>query len=230
MNSQRIAIIPARGGSKRIPGKNIRPFLGKPIIAYSIETALQSGLFDEVMVSTDSEDIATVARDYKANVPFFRSKKTSDDHAVVSDVIAEVLDQYQKAGRNFDFFCCIFPTAPFIKKEHLEKGFDLLTMHDYDSVFPVIRFGYPILRSLRMKEGKVSMFWPEYLNARSQDLEPAFHDAGQFYWMRTSKFLEQGRIFASNSGAIEMNEMEMHDIDHETDWKLAEMKYRLLNS
>jgi N-acylneuraminate cytidylyltransferase len=228
-NFQAIAIIPARGGSKRIPQKNIRPFLGKPVITYSINAAIESGLFDEIMVSTDSEEIAGIARNYGANVPFFRSDETSSDFAGVAEVITEVLDNYHSLGTSFEYFCCIFPTAPLTRIENLLKSFNLMVEKNYESVFSVTRFSYPILRSLKMIDGKVEMNWPEYFNSRSQDLPPAYHDAGQFYWMRTNAFREQKRIFARNSGGFELNELESQDIDNETDWALAELKYKLLN-
>jgi pseudaminic acid cytidylyltransferase len=224
-----IAIIPARQGSKRIPGKNIRPFLGKPIISYSIETALKSNLFDEVMVSTDSEEIAGISKKYGAKVPFFRSPETSNDFAGIAEVMSEVISNYNSAGKTFSYFCCIFPTAPLIQKEHLGKSFKMMIERGYDSVFPVLRFSYPILRSLKMTDGRVEMNWPEYFNYRSQDLSPAFHDAGLFYWMKTQAFLEQKKIFAKNSGGFELSEMEIQDIDNESDWAIAEMKYKLLN-
>ena len=226
---KKIAIIPARSGSKRIPGKNIRPFLGKPIIAYSIETAIKSELFDEIMVSTDSLEIADIAVRYGAKVPFYRSKKTSDDHAVIVDVITEVLDNYQKEGRSFDCFCCIFPTAPLISVSHIKKGYELLLNGNYDSVFPVVSFSFPIQRALKIEDGKLLMFNPEHRNTRSQDLVPAFHDTGQFYWMQVPEFLNQKTIYSKNSGAIILNELEVQDIDNETDWQMAELKFNLKN-
>jgi pseudaminic acid cytidylyltransferase len=223
-----IAIIPARHGSKRIPGKNIKPFLGKPVIGYSIQTAVKSNLFDEVMVSTDSEEIAEISRNLGANVPFLRSARTSDDFTGIAEVVLEVINNYELNGKTFDYFCCIFPTAPLIKEKHLIEGFKLLIDNDFDSVFPVLRYSYPILRSLKKTDGRFEMNWPEYFNSRSQDLPPAYHDAGQFYWMKTQCFLDQKRIFAKNSGGIELSELEIQDIDCETDWAIAEMKYKIL--
>lgn len=225
-----LAIITARGGSKRIPRKNIKPFLGKPIIAYSIETALQSGLFDEVMVSTDDEEIAEVARQYGAKVPFMRSAANSDDYAGTSDVLLEVLETYNQLGINFAIGCCIYPTAPLMTKQRLQEGYELLMRQNYDTVFPVVRFSYPIQRALQLTGAHtVSMFYPEYYNARSQDLQPAYHDAGQFYWFRTDKFQAEKKLWTANSGAIVLSETEVQDIDNLEDWELAEIKYQWLN-
>jgi N-acylneuraminate cytidylyltransferase len=226
---KRIAIIPARGGSKRIPRKNIRDFLGKPIIAYSIETALSTGLFEEVMVSTDDGEIAEVARSYGARVPFLRSGEASDDFATTASVILEVLQTYTAVGESFDYGCCLYPTAPLVKAASIAEAFELLTINKHDTVFPVLRYSYPIWRSLKMEDGgKVRMNWPEHLSSRSQDLPAAFHDAGQFYWFDVGRFKAKQVLFTDNSGAIELSELEVQDIDSLTDWKLAEMKYRLI--
>jgi N-acylneuraminate cytidylyltransferase len=225
---RRLAIIPARGGSKRIPGKNIRPFLGKPIIAYSIETAVTSGLFDEVMVSTDSEEIAEVAGRYGAKVPFWRSAARSDDHATLADVALEVLTQYSEKGMEFDYFCCLLPAAPLINTINLTEAFERLVSGNYSSVFPVVKFNYPILRSLKIENEHVSMNWPKFEKSRSQDLPDSFHDAGQFYWMKTSNFMLEKKFFSWNSGAILLNELGVQDIDTETDWLMAELKYKIL--
>ena len=170
-----LAIIPARGGSKRIPRKNIKPFMGKPIIAYSIEAALQSGIFDEVMVSTDDEEIAEVAKQYGANVPFMRSKKNSDDHATMEDVIEEVLNEYCCQNKSFDSFCCILSTAPFLRSMSLINSHIKFLDGQYDSLFPVLRFTYPIQRALRQVDGRIVMREPQYIHSRSQDLEPMYH-------------------------------------------------------
>lgn len=224
-----LAIIPARGSSKRIPKKNIRPFLGKPIIAYSIETAIQTNLFQEVMVSTDSHEIAEIAKKYGAVVPFLRSQETSADTAHIAEVVEEVLNEYSKRGYFFDNICCIFATAPLMKSERILEAYRLMISENYDSVFPVVRFSYPIQRALRIKNKKAEMFNPEYIYTRSQDLEPAYHDAGQFYWMKTDKFLKQKRFFSDNAGVVILSELEAQDIDNEEDWKLAEMKYKIVN-
>jgi pseudaminic acid cytidylyltransferase len=216
-----LAIIPARGGSKRIPRKNIKDFLGKPIIAYSIEAALKSSLFEEVMISTDDKEIAEISIKYGANVPFMRSEKTADDHATLADVIDEVMNEYLKQNRSFDNICCILPTAPLITLKNLKKGFDLLLNKNVDSVRPIVRFSYPIQRAVKMKEGVISMFYPEYQKTRSQDLEPAFHDAGQFYWMRFETGLRGG-----NKIGFEISETQAQDIDTNADWEIAELKFK----
>ena len=223
-----IAIIPARGGSKRIPRKNVKSFLDKPIIAYSIEAAMKSGLFIEVMVSTDDAEIAEVAKQYGASVPFMRSAKTSDDFATLADVINEVLAEYDKMGKQFDAFCCILATAPFLTSQRIQEAYDQMVNQNFDSVFPVLRFSYPIQRSLQINDGQVSMVYPEHRDSRSQDLLPRFHDSGQFYWMRCDRFQQQQTLFAKKSGAIELKEWEVQDIDTEEDWEMAEIKYRLL--
>jgi N-acylneuraminate cytidylyltransferase len=218
-----LCIIPARGGSKRIPRKNIKDFLGKPIIAYSIEAALISGLFNEVMVSTDDEEIANVAKKYGAKVPFMRSNINSNDYATLADVIDEVKDQYLKVNKKFDNICCVLPTAPLLTVGNLVKGYELLITKNIDSVRPIVRFSYPIQRAVKMGEnGKVSIFYPEYQNTRSQDLEPAYHDAGQFYWMRFESGLRGGNKFG-----FEIPEMIVQDIDTEEDWQIAELKYKI---
>ena len=223
-----IAIIPARGGSKRIPRKNIKSFLGKPIIAYSIEAAQQTGLFDEVMVSTDDEEIAEVARKCGAKVPFLRSSSTSDDFATTAAVLVEVLHAYAATGESFAYGCCLYPTAPLVRPSAIKEAYNLITKEQYDTVFPVLRYSYPIWRSLKMENNRVLMNWPEHLQSRSQDLPASFHDAGQFYWFNVRTFIEEQVLFSSNSGALELNELEVQDIDNLTDWKLAEMKYSLM--
>lgn len=225
-----LAIIPARGGSKRIPGKNIRPFLGKPIIAYSIEAALASGLFEEVMVSTDDEEIAQVAQEYGATVPFRRSPEASDDFATTAQVLEEVLLKYKAQGKSFEAACCLYPTAPFVTAKLLQESYKRLQEGDFDTVFPVLKYGYPIWRSLKIEQGKAAMNWPEHLNSRSQDLPASFHDAGQFYWLRVDTFLKDKKLFTGNSGVVELSELEAQDIDSETDWQLAELKYKLLHN
>ncbi len=223
----RLAIIPARGGSKRIPRKNIKNFHGKPIIAYSIEAALKSGLFDEVMVSTDDEEIKIISLEYGAKVPFLRSENTSNDTATTLEVIREVLESYKKEDRTFDEVCCIYPTAPLMKSSHLTAGLDLLE-NEIASVFPVVPFSFPILRSLKVDEDNfVSMNWPEYSHTRSQDLPAAYHDAGQWYWLRPE--LISNSLYSDNSKVIILSEMEVQDIDNESDWKMAEVKWEMGN-
>jgi N-acylneuraminate cytidylyltransferase len=223
-----VAIITARGGSKRIPRKNIKEFLHKPIIAYSIAAALDARCFDEVMVSTDDREIADVARLCGAKIPFFRSAATSNDYATTADVLVEVLNEYLARDEEFAYACCIYPTAPFVTAEKLKRGHDLLRSTGADSAVPVVRFGYPIQRALKIEEGCLKMIWPEHQNSRSQDLMPAYHDCGQFYWIRTQSFLLQKRLFAEHTVPIEVPESEVQDIDTDEDWKIAEMKYRIL--
>jgi pseudaminic acid cytidylyltransferase len=225
-----LAIIPARGGSKRIPRKNIKLFLGKPIIAYSIEVAISSGLFDEVMVSTEDLEIASIAKKYGATVPFIRTSKTSNDFATTFDVIQEVLQEYGLLNEKFDFACCIYACAPFISIDILTSSFNLLKEQKFDSVFPIMPFGFPIQRALKQEGNKVSFFNPEFSLTRSQDLEKSYHDAGQFYWMNTEVCVEKKQIQTDNSGSIILSELEGQDIDNEVDWKLAELKYELLQS
>lgn len=222
-----VAIITARGGSKRIPRKNIKAFLDRPIIAYSIVAALEAACFEEVMVSTDDSEIADVALEWGAKVPFFRSPETSNDFATTADVLVEVLDEYRLRGEDFVYACCIYPTAPFVTAEKLQRGHDLLESTGADSALPVVRFGYPIQRAFKIEDGNLRMLWPEYMNSRSQDLLPTFHDCGQFYWFNVKMFMQSRRIFTDHAVPIEVPESEVQDIDTEEDWRIAEMKYRL---
>lgn len=226
---EKIAIITARGGSKRIPRKNIREFCGRPILAYSIQAALESGVFDRVMVSTDDEEIAETARRYGAEVPFFRSRETAGDYASTADVLAEVLEEYQKQGQEFDLLCGIYPTAPFLKPETLKKAMALLAESHADAVQPVVRFSFPPQRGVCIRDGEVRFLWPEYRNARSQDLEPYYHDVGQFYCLNAKSFLSQKTLVMERTLPFILPELEVQDIDTEEDWKIAELKYRLLH-
>jgi len=225
-----VAIITARGGSKRIPRKNIRPFLGKPIIAYAIEAALQSGLFEEVMVSTDDAEIADVARRCGALAPFVRSVQNANDFATTTDVLLEVLADYEQIGRSFEFGCCLYPTAPFVTETLLRQAFGKLTAESFDTVYPVQAFGFPIQRAVGLDEtGRVRWLQPEHQQTRSQDLEKAYHDAGQFYFFKTASLLENRQLISANSGSIVISEMQAHDIDTEEDWKVAEFKWKIEN-
>jgi len=224
-----LAVIPARGGSKRIPSKNIRHFLGKPVLAYSIEAAMESDLFDEVMVSTDDPEIAEIAVRYGANVPFLRSPENSDDHATLADVLLEVIAEYSKAGKEFDTVCCLLPTSPLTRSGRIVEAYQKMVDGNFDSVCPVVAFSYPILRSLEITdEGKLKMMWPEHERTRSQDLKPAYHDAGSFVWVKTPAFLNETTLWCKNGGAIILPETEVQDIDTEEDWRLAEMKWKFL--
>lgn len=225
---RRLCIIPARGGSKRIERKNIRPFEGIPVIAYSIGAALASGLFDEVMVSTDDLEIADVARDWGASVPFLRNESTSGDFATTADVISEVLDAYKTRGKEFDVLCCLYATAPFVTPQRLKEGLE--TMGQGSGAFTCVRYSYPPQRGLKiLKDGRVTMAHPEFATARSQDLDPLYHDAGQFYFCRVPAFLAEGTLWGSDTRPVELPETEVQDLDTPLDWALAEMKYRLLS-
>lgn len=223
-----LAIIPARGGSKRIPRKNIKDFFGKPIIAYSIEAALKSGLFDVVMVSTDDAEIAEIAIKYGAQVPFFRSAKNASDYATTFDVLEEVLEKYKENGTKFEYACCIYPAAPFVKGELLKKAYDRLQEGGFDIVFPVLEYSFPIGRSVSVNsDGKAWFNWPENALKRSQDMEKAYHDAGQFYYFKVDALLKAGRLVPENTGVIFISDLEAHDIDNLTDWEIAEFKFRV---
>ena len=231
MQSRNICIIPARGGSKRIPRKNIKNFLGKPIIAYSISEALNSGLFEEVMVSTDDNEIANIAIDLGASVPFLRSLKNSNDFATTADVVLEVISKYSEQGLIFDHICCCYPTAPFISTSRLIEGFELLKFDQVDTVFPITSFDYTIWRSFKENaDGYLSFNWSEFESTRSQDLPTAFHDAGQWYWFKSNSFLKYKKIITPHSKGIILNPLEVQDIDNIHDWKIAELKYEYLQS
>jgi pseudaminic acid cytidylyltransferase len=226
-----ICIIPARGGSKRIPRKNIKDFLGKPIIAYSIEAALKCNLFDEVMVSTDDDEIASIAKQYGAKVPFKRSFENSNDYSSTVDVILEVLDCYNELGITFTYVCCVYPTAPLIQIVNIKNAFDVLLKKNHETVFPVTLFSFPILRALQIDiNDQVSMIWPENLNKRSQDLPSSYHDAGQFYWTSDSYIKNKKKLYSNNSSCIILSNLEVQDIDNESDWKIAELKYKLISN
>lgn len=226
---RQIGIITARGGSKRIPRKNIKEFCGKPILAYSIDAALRSGTFDVVMVSTDDEEIAEAARKYGAEVPFFRSPEMAGDYASTPQVLTEVMEEYKKRGQEFDLLCGIYPTAPFLKPETLKAAMDLLAESGADAVQPLVRFSFPPQRGVLIEDGEVRFKWPEYRNSRSQDLEPFYHDVGQFYCLNAKSFEVQKMLVMERTLPFVMSELEVQDIDTEEDWKVAEMKYRLLH-
>lgn len=228
MSEKAIAIITARGGSKRIPKKNIKEFCGKPIIAYSIRAALDSGIFDEVMVSTDSEEIAEIARAYGAKVPFMRSAKTSDDFATTADVLMEVLERYQEMDRTFDVMSCIYPTAPFVTPQKLQRAYDTLTKEQAVMAMPVVAFSYPPQRSYALNGNMLEMKWKENYNKRSQDLEKMYHDAGQFYMYQVEAFVRLKGQMTESIVPVIVDEMEVQDIDNESDWKLAELKYQMI--
>ena len=225
MRKGTIAMITARGGSKRIPRKNIRDFCGKPILAYSIEAALSAGIFDEVMVSTEDTEIAGIARQYGAAVPFLRSAETADDYATTADVLLEVFAQYKAAGREFQSACCIYPTAPFVTAEKLKHAMECLEEEGTDSVIPVTAFSFPPMRGFLLENGEAKYAFPEYAPRRSQDIPPMYHDCGQFYCFRVAPFLENRQLVSVHTRAVIVPEMEVQDIDSEQDWRLAELKY-----
>lgn len=224
-----LAIIPARGGSKRISRKNIKLFSGVPVIAFSIRAALASGCFEEVMVSTDDEEIAEVARQYGAQVPFMRSAKTSDDYATTADVIREVLEEYKKRGKEFDALACIYATAPYITAQRLENACRMLESGETKAAFTCVEYSYPIQRCLVIDDnGRIGMKFPQYANSRTQDLQKTYHDAGQFYFTTVEAFEQCGSLWGPDTKPIILPETEVQDLDTPTDWKLAEMKYELL--
>lgn len=224
----RIAIITARGGSKRIPRKNIKEFCGKPILAYSIEAAVQSGMFDTVMVSTDDAEIAEIAKRYGAEVPFFRSAETANDYATTNDVLSEVLAEYEKRGQTFDLAVCIYPTAPFVTARKLTDAIEQLEQSDADTLIPVVAFSYPPQRAMIVEDGRLVFEYPQYLDSRSQDLVPHYHDVGQFYVFRTKSFQKNKKLMVGNILPLIVSELEVQDIDNLTDWEIAEIKYRMM--
>lgn len=223
-----IAIITARGGSKRIPKKNIKEFMGKPMIAYAIDAALQSNIFDEIMVSTDSEEIAEIAKKYGAKVPFMRSEKTANDFATTFDVLDEVINEYKKNGKEFDTLCCIYPCVPFLNAETLKDAF--LKMQDFDAVMPVCQFPCPVEWAFNINENGILYSDNRVLkNIRSQDLKPKYYDVGMFYFCKTEKLYEHNSLLPDKTIAYIINEKECQDIDTPDDWEMAEMKYRILH-
>lgn len=223
-----VAIIPARGGSKRIPGKNIRDFAGKPIIAYSIDTALKSGLFERIIVSTDSEQIAEVAISFGAEVPFRRSANISGDHIGTAEVVGDALEWLMAHDSFPEYACCIYPTAPFLQSDCLQIACKEMLSKGCQGAFPVTSFPFPIFRALCMKpDGHVDMFWPENRLARSQDFSQAYHDAGQFYWLHSQRFLKTKNLYEDAVGVIVSRHF-VQDIDTPEDWEVAEIKYEIL--
>lgn len=223
-----IAIITARGGSKRIPRKNIKPFLGRPIMEYPILAAIESGCFDEVMVSTDDEEIAEIAQRAGAKVPFLRSEKTSNDFATTNEVLLEVLEEYQKRGMEFDLMACLYPTNPFITAQKLKDGMELMKSGKYAEVLPVVQFSFPPQRAFVLsEEGSLIYKWEQFRNSRSQDLEKMFHDAGQYYFYDAKAFLKNRGVKGFVCPII-CPEHEVQDIDNEEDWKMAELKVEFM--
>ena len=225
-----IAIITARGGSKRIPRKNVKLFCGQPIIYYSIKAALESNLFSEVMVSTDDDEIAKISTELGAKVPFIRSLENSNDFATTADVVKEVLDVYSSIGKEFDNVCCIYPTAPFLDDKTLIKSYDFFISEKYDSIFPIVEYLVPIQIALKINHlNYLEMISPEYMSVRSQDMEKRYFDAGQFYWSKVTAFLEDTNLFTKKTGAFIIDELNYQDIDNVQDWEIAEFKFKFKN-
>jgi pseudaminic acid cytidylyltransferase len=225
----KLAVIPARGGSKRIPRKNIKEFCGKPMIAWSIEAAIQSGCFDEVIVSTDDQEIADVARQFGASVPFMRPAQLSDDYTGTIPVIRHAIEWMRAQGRDVQQVCCIYATAPFVRAEDLCTGLQLLTEQESDYAFSVTSYAFPIQRAIRLTPAKrVEMFNPEHFNTRSQDLEETYHDAGQFYWGQADAWVEGRPIFAESSAPVVLPRHRVQDIDTLEDWERAEWMFKAL--
>lgn len=225
---KKIAIITARGGSKRIPRKNIKEFCGKPILAYSIEAAIESQMFDTVMVSTDDKEIAEIAIKYGAEVPFYRSEKTSNDFATTNDVLLEVLAEYEKRGERFDLGCCIYPTAPFITAERIAEAVKTLSDSEAETLIPVVSFSYPPQRAMVIENERLVFKYPQYIDSRSQDLEKHYHDVGQFYVFKTDAFCKNRKLMLGDILPYVISEKEVQDIDTQTDWEIAEIKYKIL--
>lgn len=223
-----LAIITARGGSKRIPRKNIKNFLGKPILAYSIEAAVMSGIFDEVMVSTEDEEIAEIAKSYGAKVPFYRSEKTAGDFATTNDVLLEVIEEYEKRGQKFDMACCIYPTAPFVTSAKIKDAMEKLEASDADTLIPVVQFSYPPQRAMVIRDELLQFKYLEYIDSRSQDLEKEYHDVGQFYCFKIEPYKQNKKLMLGKILPYVVPEMEVQDIDTESDWQIAEIKYQAM--
>ncbi|MBR3769257.1 MAG: pseudaminic acid cytidylyltransferase [Lachnospiraceae bacterium] len=223
-----LAIITARGGSKRIPRKNIKHFLGKPILAYSIEAAVMSGIFDEVMVSTEDEEIAEIAKSYGAKVPFYRSEKTAGDFATTNDVLLEVIEEYEKRGQKFDMACCIYPTAPFVTSAKIKDAMEKLEASDADTLIPVVQFSYPPQRAMVIRDELLQFKYLEYIDSRSQDLEKEYHDVGQFYCFKIEPYKQNKKLMLGKILPYVVPEMEVQDIDTESDWQIAEIKYQAM--
>jgi N-acylneuraminate cytidylyltransferase len=226
-----VAIIPARGGSKRIPRKNIRPFCGQPMIAWSIQAAITSGLFERIIVSTDDPEIAEIAIRAGAEVPFERPAELANDHAGTLPVIRHAVDWLMQQGVPVTHACCIYATAPLLRAEDVRNARMMMEDPEFDFVFSITRFAFPIQRALKLgAENSLSMFWPEHELTRSQDLPAAYHDAGQFYWGTARAWRENERIYSSRCRGFELPEERVQDIDTEEDWRVAEMKFRLLRN
>ena len=227
--SGNLCIIPARGGSKRLPGKNIKSFFGKPVIDYGITAALASGLFEEVMVSTDDKRIASVAQSSGAAVPFLRRQETSNDTATTLDVLKEVLSDYSRMGVYFDCVCCLYPVAPLVSADDLKKGLEVVREDKAECAFPVVQFDHPVQRALEMKGGLGSYVWTDFANERTQDIQSLYHDAGQWYWFKTDRLMSSNSIGEMNFKILPMSQWRVQDVDDLDDWVMLELKYKYLN-
>jgi pseudaminic acid cytidylyltransferase len=226
----KVAIIPARGGSKRIPRKNIKLFHGKPLIAYSIEAALASNCFDKIIVSTDDEEIAKIAKQFGAEVPFMRPNGIADDYATTMDVIKHAISWLNDNQNKVEYVCCIYATAPFLTAQIIQQAYEQLVKGGFNYTFSATSYAFPVQRALKLKNnGSIEMFMPEHMNTRSQDLEEAYHDAGQFYWGKAVAFLNQRAIFSPQSNAFLLPRNSVQDIDTLEDWNNAEVMFELLN-
>lgn len=224
-----VAVIPARGGSKRIPHKNIKPFCDKPMITYSIEAAKGASIFDRIIVSTDSKKIASIAKESGAEVPFMRPCKLAGDHAGTDAVVLHALKRLMEDGEKIDYICCIYATAPFVKAEYIIKGYNLLRDKNAASCFSVTTYSFPIFRSLKINnQNRLEMFWPEYRETRSQDLTEAYHDAGQFYWADVKKYLKEKQFYSKDSVPVILPRYLVQDVDTHEDWETAEKMYSVL--
>ncbi len=222
-----VAVIPARGGSKRIPHKNIKPFCGKPMIAYSIKAAKNAGIFDRIIVSTDSKEVASIAKDFGAEIPFMRPVELADDFADTDAVTLHALKRLMEDGEKIDYICCIYATAPFVKAEYIIKGYNILRDEHAASCFSVTTYPFPIFRSLKINsQNRLEMFWPEYREQRSQDLPEAYHDAGQFYWANVKKYLKEKQFYSKNAVPVILPRYLVQDIDTPEDWEIAEFMFR----
>ena len=223
-----LCIIPARGGSKRIPHKNIKELNGRPIISYVIELAKNTNLFSEILVSTDDNSIVKIVKEYGVITPFMRSEENSNDVATLTDVIKEVIGEYKKKGQEFETICCILPTAALITSQIIKDAYVKIGK-GASTVLPVLKFSYPIQRALKNEAGFLHMNQKEHLNTRSQDLEEFYHDSGQFYWLKTTDFLRENKIFTSKTAFIELKEDQAQDVDTPADWRMLKIKYDFLN-
>ena len=228
VNPRSIAIVLARGGSKRIPRKNIKDFCGKPMIAWVLEEARESGLFTHVMVSTDDAEIADVAGQWGAEVPFLRPAELSDDYASTDQVLQHVLRQCQNFYGNLQYACCLYPVSPFLTRDDLSRTLDLLITNQATAAFPVVRFDFPIEQAFQLDGARLRSRWPEQLDERSQDLPDHYHDAGMFYWVDVPRFLEVGQLFCEDAVATVLSSDRCQDINTFEDWEHAELKFRIL--